>query len=321
MTLCSFVVAFFMNIIIQRWWSIRLHLQGVIGSSINLMMLLMPVLSVKIRYAQPDKAIEVREKAVKIADEVKGQLVLCLRLLFNRGRHSTNIHDLVEKGFITAEDEIFFSGPNANPLFPLCKIAIILQEAKHEGFLGDDQYHSTMNLKQLLDLDSVIRQNASFIVVYITTQLPYPFVQIVSAVVYAFMIQLLFVCSSYISTGIQQQRKGVRTTHAGHGYLTIILYSFVLIGILKLFQYLSNPLGTSASDFPGDLWQTDLENTLNRIVNNALAKIPSAGTHQQRNGVEVGCTTTENTQSRSPGIEKKQRAGIEGTPLIQTERH
>ncbi len=75
---------------------------------------------------------------------------------------------------------------------------------------------------------------------YIDVQLPYPFIQIVTAVVYAFLIQLILVCSSFVSAGAKSGDQADITT----GYVTIVLYTFVLLGLLRLFEVLSNPLGT-----------------------------------------------------------------------------
>lgn len=307
MTLCSFVVAFFMGIVVQRWWSIRLHIQGVIGGSLNVMMLLMGILSMNIIYSEPDKVVTAQEEVDKIARTISGQLVLCLRLLFNKGRHNNRIHDLVQKGLISTEDEKFFVAPNDNPLYPLCEVVTLLQEARHNGYLGKDQYQSTTNLEQLVDLVSAIRQNASFIIVYITTQLPYPFIQIVSAVVYAFLAQLVFVCASYISTGIHQQRDhNDNNTFAGHGYLTVILYSFVLLGMLKLFQHLSNPLGSSAADFPGDAYQKDLESTLARIITNAYAEVSQRGPASRSDAEKRNCKNASNRYQGESTSENKE---------------
>jgi len=274
MTLCSFVVAFFMNTVINRWWNIRLHIQGVIGSSINLMMILMPILASHVRHAHPEMIDTVTQRVKTYAMEISGLLLCSARLLFNKNRREDGMLDLVTKGIISGEDESFYTGDNANSLFPLCTICMRLQDARDEGLLGKESCQADFNLKQLLDHVSTLRANASLATVYITTQLPYPFVQIVVSVVYAFLIQLIFVCSSFISTGIYQERVQKQTaTLVGHGYLTIILYSFVLLGMLSLFRQLSNPLGRDASDLPGDTFLADLEKTLTRIQTNAFEQM------------------------------------------------
>lgn len=77
-----------------------------------------------------------------------------------------------------------------------------------------------------------IQKNAASVMLYINCQLPYPFIQIISAVVYMFLIQLFLVCSSFVSHGISTGNKADIIT----GLLTIILYNFVLLGLLRLFD-------------------------------------------------------------------------------------
>ncbi len=72
------------------------------------------------------------------------------------------------------------------------------------------------------------------------------------------MIQLVYVCSSFISLGLKNSDSSSLTT----GYLTVLLYSFVLLGLLKLFHTLANPMGYDSADFPGDSYQAALEKTL-----------------------------------------------------------
>ena len=94
-----------------------------------------------------------------------------------------------------------------------------------------------------------------------------------TAVAYAFLIQLVLVCSSFVSRGISTNE----TSDISTGYITIVLYNFVLLGLLRLFEVLSNPLGDDAADFPGDSYMVSFERNLYNMLVNAFALVHSDG--------------------------------------------
>ena len=60
------------------------------------------------------------------------------------------------------------------------------------------------------------------------------------------------------------------------GYITIILYSFVLFGLLRLYSVLSNPLTAShAANFPTEKYLRDFVRNLNKIRAEGFAFIQS----------------------------------------------
>ena len=60
------------------------------------------------------------------------------------------------------------------------------------------------------------------------------------------------------------------------GYITIILYSFVLFGLLRLYSVLSNPLTAShAANFPTEKYLQDFVRNLNKIRSQGFAFIES----------------------------------------------
>jgi hypothetical protein len=90
-------------------------------------------------------------------------------------------------------------------------------------------------------------------------------VQIIVAIVYGCLVQLVYVCSSYISRcDLFRLASDYKT-----GYLTVITYSFVLLGILKLFTIMSNPI-QDVADFPANTYQKNLEVSAACITTMAL---------------------------------------------------
>eukprot|EP01042_Synura_sphagnicola_P000903 gene903-1009_t len=96
--------------------------------------------------------------------------------------------------------------------------------------------------------------------------MPFGFVEIVGIVVYAFMIQLIYVSASFISVGLATKSNDNIYT----GYFTLALYTYVMLGILSLFLTLENPLGYQPGDFPGDVFLNDLIDCLDEARQNAL---------------------------------------------------
>ena len=308
MTLCSFVVAFFANTMIQRWWAIRMHIQSIIGNSNQLVMKIMSIITVKLRHGHNDvttsgkftnsitsekrensnqdillsnknltmnnshrglfqinqeiKRKQYRSEAEQFVKTITGLLILTYRMLFNLARESSHVTDLLERDIITVDQVDFFQSIGPYPLHGCSMILMLIHEAVTVGVLT--------NKRDDTDLDeslAQIRSHCANVLMYIQVQLPFPFIQIVSAVAYAFMVQLIFVCSAYIAEGFQKKDQASLAA----GYLTIILYTFVLLGLLRLYAVLSNPLGEDHNDFPGNTLMKTYEDNLLEILRNGFA--------------------------------------------------
>jgi predicted membrane chloride channel (bestrophin family) len=68
---------------------------------------------------------------------------------------------------------------------------------------------------------------------------------------------------SFVVAGIGEHDTNLSIAYITTGYLTIILYSFALFGLLRLFEQISNPLGTAPCDFPGKHYMHQLGKALN----------------------------------------------------------
>jgi hypothetical protein len=108
----------------------------------------------------------------------------------------------------------------------------------------------------------------------VNVQVAYPFVQMVAMVVFAFLIQLIVVCAAFIAGGlVDQSNKGDLVI----GYLTVSLYSIVLLGLLRLFEVLSNPLGDDFADFPIQTYVKNFRKTISSITTHSFVLLESNG--------------------------------------------
>jgi len=244
----------------------------------------------------PDEQFERLKMSKLISSKIIGYLILSVRLLFSQSRSNKAYDDLVSKGHITQEEHSYFISLNVNPMYPLCLVNNLVQEAAHAGLLGP-AYSDSVSL--LLNDISNVRGGLSAVSLNIGTQLPYPFIQLVTAVCYAFLIQLVYVSSAYISTGLADSA-GKGQANLATGYLTIILYSFVLFGLLHLFDVLSDPLGEDAADFPGDTFLDNFEKTLLSVRDLSLIHVSKGGLLER---MLANAASTDGSPNRSQSVE------------------
>lgn len=267
-TLVAFVMGLFISAILSRWWSVRLHFQSAMGACVDFTMHMAGILAAI--YHSKNIAPATKEKGKIILKRLSGLFIFCFRLLLNSARQEENStrpwDDLIADEYITDIDVTHFKSFRAGPTHVLCLIICLLQEAARDGLLGPTPGYGDVNLKILMDNISSIRMNMSMITCYIDTQVPYPFVHILTLSVYAFMIQLIYVCAGFVSLGIHEND----STVVGVGYITVTLYAFVLLGYLKLYTTLENPLGVDAADFPSDTYVVNLSNTLSTIRQSSM---------------------------------------------------
>ena len=81
---------------------------------------------------------------------------------------------------------------------------------------------------------------------YVQSQLPYAFVQLVAIVVYVFALQACVVAAGIIANA----KKNQNTSQMVSGYLTLVLMIFVFLSIVSIYNLLSDPTGDDAADFP-----------------------------------------------------------------------
>ena len=265
MTLCSFILAFFVNTAITRWWAVRSALQSLMGAAQELLLCVAGGLEAGLE-TEPDSRMTVEEKfaiidkANNMANKISAYSLLILMMLFNNARDQRPIKELVELDMLTSDELKELLSLNHGKAAPLhiCNLLIqTIERGAKQGLLGVCPQMKQSNLLIALEAIRSIRSNASAVTMYSDVQLPYPLIQIVAAVVYTFTIQLIIVSASFIAAGAAEHN-GDTTT----GYMTLIMYTFVLLGLLRLFEVLENPLGDDAADFPGDTYYRNLKHNL-----------------------------------------------------------
>jgi Bestrophin, RFP-TM, chloride channel len=131
-------------------------------------------------------------------------------------------------------------------------------QASRKGFFEQRHGVSETNMASVTRCISQIRANVGDISQYVNVQLPFPFIQIVASTSYCFIVQLFFVASSFIAYGLSTNN----SSYTVLGILTISMYNFVLLGMLKLFVVLCNPMGEDVNDFPLIFYENNLEKKL-----------------------------------------------------------
>lgn len=273
LTLCAFVVSFFANSVLSRWWAIRQDLGTFMGSGQSIMMNFMSSTNIVIRRQPIESQMRLTAKAKVLSQKLSGYLILTYRLLINSARKTfKNLDDLAELEIITAEETELLHNLKGNQILHALGLVLdVCHEAAEEGLLGRYPGPADSNLMILLNLTEAMRARTDAVLTSVNVQLPYSFVQIVTFVVYASLIQLIYVCSSFVAAGMDPSKAIDQSTNLTTGYLTIILYSFVLLGMLRLYVILENPLGDDISDFPMQTYFNTYKNNIESCRAQVLA--------------------------------------------------
>lgn len=237
---------------------------------IELTLLTVNVLKTNIRNAtSADEKKTLKDLYDKKMRHITGLIIATFHLLCNNAREEKDLSDLLKRGVISEDDHRYFMSINPGPVHAVAKIMDIIHESFRLGSFtnnhGTDQATNVVMHNSLLSL----RQNMANVFLFVDVQVAYPFIQIIAAVVYCFLIQLFFVTAAFMSRGIATGDISDLIT----GFLTIILYNFVLLGLLRLFEILANPLGDDAADFPMYTYITRYEKTLNDLVKDGMTLI------------------------------------------------
>jgi hypothetical protein len=212
LTLCAFLVGFFNNSILHRWWSVRVHLQDAMEAANDVMMIVMSAISTAITNKRAT-----RDVAFAYAKKLEGLLLLSFRLLINQVRRDVDFMDLVDQEFLTMDEYDYFTSLESDPLNSIVLIMNMIHEAGAYGFFGKFPGVADARLQYATERVAALRHHSSHLMMYIDVQIPFPFVQLVSGTVYAFIMQLIFVSSTYINYGIYtHQRAYMGTGDASH---------------------------------------------------------------------------------------------------------
>ena len=86
-TLCSFVIALFSNLMLNRWWLLRTNLQTVLSFCYDILSKITSCVVVKVRHASPENREVVLNEAEAFCYTIAGLLTLSLFKLFARARY------------------------------------------------------------------------------------------------------------------------------------------------------------------------------------------------------------------------------------------
>eukprot|EP01041_Mallomonas_annulata_P003269 gene3269-6472_t len=264
LTLSSLILSFFVNNVLQRWWAIRVHLGNVIGRGNSTMVNLMAIVCNAVINTPPSEQKKMKVAAIAFSKKLSSGLIIVFRSVVNSARGQRLLEDLTDQGHITIEEDEYFSSLSGRTLLhSVGYLNTLVHHAAAVGLFGPNPQQLVS--QTMVDL-TFIRGNGADVGMYLDCQLPYAFVEVVSIVVYAFIVQLVLVSSSYISSGLSQNKPSEMVT----GYFTIILYTYVMLGLLNLFVKLENPLGLYANDLPVDTYMKNICDGLEDVRITAL---------------------------------------------------
>jgi hypothetical protein len=128
-------MAFFANIIIERWWGIRSALQAMFGAAYDISMNTSAIVTQNLK----GKGLAEVQKARATVHRINSMVILAVRMLLNSARGENDLKDLCGDGTITSEDLAYFNSlPNGNPAFACHIMATLVQDLAAMGFMGDD---------------------------------------------------------------------------------------------------------------------------------------------------------------------------------------
>lgn len=261
-TLCSFVVAFFANTVINRYTTVLTNLSQMIGSTRDGLIVFLSALSASVRNVSPEIRAARLERAYNVSTHLIGLWCLVIRIQMMAARGPVKHEQIIESSLFTEDQKEFILNMNGGKpsVFHVCNaIATEIQDAFEDGIFGDEPHKNQANLATMLDTVRRTRGTAAQIVLYTDIQLPFPFIQMITIVCYTFGIQLIVVCASYIADG------GSSRSEEGNyflGFVTLLLYTIVLGGLLRLYSMLENPLGAEAADIPSDTLYKTMKRTM-----------------------------------------------------------
>jgi hypothetical protein len=182
LTVTSFLVGLFTNNLMQRWWQIRTALNNVRSKSTNLVNAFTASVAVNTQHCSPD----IRAEAICLTQNVKRYLQLAHALVYIRGNPNQEYseHILQARKLLTVHEASLLE-PLANNTFNnklsthvYGWVLLCLEKASTAGVLGPIRgFAPTQHVVTFFNELSLIQSAAADVDMYISTQLPYPFIQ------------------------------------------------------------------------------------------------------------------------------------------------
>jgi hypothetical protein len=214
-----------------------------------------------------------RKTAYKFCKRLMGLSLLIYRLLINHSQGlDEDYKDLVTEGFLSTDEYKYIKSVRKGRISLVTSMIMNhIHIAAENGIFGDYPGIADARVLSVTKDIIVLRDQVALVQLYIDIQIPFPFVQLVAGVVFAFIMQLIFVTSTFLNYGFAEKERAF----LGLGYLTINLYTFVLLGLLKMFVVYSNPLGNHAANFPVVFYYARFMEDLKSMMEKSFALIDS----------------------------------------------
>ena len=165
-SLCTFLLSFFVSVVIQRWWSIRDAFRNVQGGVRNITMLAIA------NIADTDAGRAVRDRLQRYALAVHA-------LVIKTERGDRDVHDLVEAGMLLPAEAEELERTRQREYTLGLWMLLISARASEAGLLV--QPIATLPLLQNAILS--LRSAAGSVKLYTSTQLPFPYIQLLTTIV------------------------------------------------------------------------------------------------------------------------------------------
>eukprot|EP00741_Cyanophora_paradoxa_P022797 tig00021517_g22018.t1 len=245
-TLASFLCGFLLSLTMQRWWSVRTLIQGVIGRSNNLVML------IGSHVVGDDEALaHARREVVRL-------LNLAHALIYKQAYRQDDMTDLEERGLLLPEEHEHLRGMPSRATVAYGWIGHALRQIAAGGHLVFPEH----TLPVLLNDLTLMRGSASDLFMYMATLLPYSYIHLVILVVRLHLMLLFMVCAGQVGRALDEGSKGGVVASLTAFTTNIIIYH----AILRIHSMLADPIGDDPDDFPTHNYQRSLERSTNVLL-------------------------------------------------------
>jgi len=234
----SFLLGMFQTLTFNRWWSAREKIGAVIFKSTDFAMQFLSYL-----------------KPTPENDHVRVSIVRYLNLahvlVYKQVNNDHSLGDVIQRKLITpAEAEILSHSPN-KPFAVYSWISRIISEC----ITSNPPKIPAAALSVLHGSLSSLVQGTSDLIMFITTQIPYSYVHLLTLITKIHLIFVMFYSAGILQTGINSH-SWARIIFA---YALIFANQIIYEGLLQIHDVLVNPCGEDIHDFPKRVYQQQVE--------------------------------------------------------------
>jgi hypothetical protein len=248
MRFCPFLFGLFTSIILSRWWTLRVDGIGAMSDhTINISGLLCST-GARILHNEQDweRFKQLHSRVVKY-----GVSALACIVAESRGPDSHRLEGLVKLGMLTPEDVAILQLRSSHAYCLWCWIQAISVEA-FEMLKMPPPNHNMIHqeVRQAM-------QGIHNILMYIRTQLPFPYVHMITLIVNVHNVVLALVSAFEFAINYHNDRGSVAAIKSCKMLILPILYQ----GLLQICVFLTDPLGDDIIDFPIQTFMFELFKT------------------------------------------------------------